>query len=209
MSERVLQALFPLLALFALQQLGSAAIIHGKAWMAPVLVERAWTRSLSADGEAVRPWPWADTWPVAKLTFPERGVTRLVLAGDSGSALAFGPGHSPASVRPGQQGESVISGHRDTHFAFLAQVQPGESLQLQLPSGQLRHYRVDDITIVDSSSEHLQRSTQWEQLRLVTCYPFEAALPGGPLRYVVTAVPLSDSVAAVHDRAKTRHRLHL
>ena len=182
------RVLCSLLLLIALQQLGSAGLIKVKAWLAPVLVARAWDISLANGGMPVKPWPWSDTWPLARLSFPRQGVERLVLAGDSGNVLAFGPGHSPASVPPGEQGEAVISGHRDTHFAVLAELRVGELMHLQLPSGESRSYRVVDIAIVDSSRERLLRIEEGEQLRLVTCYPFDAALPGGPLRYAVTAV---------------------
>ena len=46
-----------------------------------VLLERAWTRTL-ADGGAHRPWAWADTAPVARLTAPAHGIGQIVLAGD-------------------------------------------------------------------------------------------------------------------------------
>ena len=209
MPERFSRALFPLLMLLALQQLGNASLIHAKAWLAPKLVERAWGESLSRGGQPVRPWPWADTWPVARLAFPGRGVDQFVLAGDAGNALAFGPGHSPASAPPGALGESVISGHRDTHFAFLANVQVGEALLLQLPNGELRRYRVHTLEVVDSSRERLVRSTEREQLRLVTCYPFDALESGGPLRYVVTALPETDAMVALPPRKAENRRLHL
>ncbi len=209
MPDQLVRALFPLLILFALQQLGSAGLIHAKAWMAPQLVQRAWSQTLSQGGEPVRPWPWADTWPVARLGFPERGIDQLVLAGDTGNALAFGPGYSQGSVLPGRSGETVISGHRDTHFAFLARVQLGEALLLQLPTGEVRRYRVSGIEVIDSSREGLVRSADREQLRLVTCYPFDTLMPGGPLRYVVTALPMPEAVAVSSSEPGRSARLNL
>lgn len=75
------QLLLLLLVLGAGQQLGAAGLIKAKAWLAPVLIERAWAQSLGLGGMPVKPWPWADTWPVARLRVPARGVQRLVLAG--------------------------------------------------------------------------------------------------------------------------------
>ena len=46
--------------------------------------------------------------------------------------MAFGPGHLSASSLPGQPGNSVIAGHRDTHFNFLQYVEVGESLVIEL-----------------------------------------------------------------------------
>jgi sortase A len=189
MPESFGRALLPVLMLLALQQFGSAGLIHLKAWLAPALVERAWQRGLNAGGTAVKPWPWADTWPVARLEVPALGVSQLVLAGDRGNALAFGPGHHSASAMPGAQGLALIGGHRDTHFAFLEYLQRGQRIQLQLPTGEARHYRVRDMSIVDSRLDQPYGRPGREQLWLVTCYPFDAVFAGGPLRYVVRAEP--------------------
>ena len=184
-----------LLALAACQQLSAAGLIKAKAWLAPVLIERAWAQSLSLGGRPVKPWPWADTWPVAKLRVPALGVERLVLAGDTGNALAFGPGHSSASASLGSAGLAVIGGHRDTHFAFLRALPSGARLQLQLPDGTWRAYRVESIEVVDASTHDLPRLTGAERLLLVTCYPFDALRANGPLRYVVGAVPQGSTTA--------------
>lgn len=180
----------------ALQQLASAGLIKAKAWLAPPLIERAWRQSLAVGGQPVLPWPWADTWPVARLRAPKHGVERLVLAGDSGNALAFGPGHSRASAPLGSAGLAVIGGHRDTHFAFLQQLRDGEPLQLQLPDGGWRDYRVTGSHISDAESESIALSAGTERLLLITCYPFHALRPGGPLRYVVEALPSSPGAAS-------------
>ncbi|MCB1699092.1 MAG: hypothetical protein KDI34_22965, partial [Halioglobus sp.] len=102
-----------LLLLLGLQQLAGAALIKAKAWLAPVLIQTAWAQTLARGGEPVKPWSWADTWPVARLQAPAQGVELLVLAGDSGNALAFGPGHATASATLGAAGLAVIGGHRD------------------------------------------------------------------------------------------------
>ena len=178
------------LLLAALQQLGSAGLVQAKAQLAPVLIERAWNRSLAAGGVAVKPWSWADTWPVARLQVPGEDIDRFVLAGDSGNVLAFGPGHSSASAPLGEPGLAVIGGHRDTHFAFLADLPAGAHLSLQLPDGRQRWYRVSGSEIVDSRQRHAQAVADGEALQLVTCYPFDSLDANGPLRYVVTARPV-------------------
>lgn len=182
------------LLLLGCQQLGAAGVIKAKAWLAPVLVERAWNRSLAAGGSPTKPWPWADTWPVARLEVPAVGVNLMVLAGDSGNALAFGPGHSNASAPLGSAGLAVVGGHRDTHFAFLPKLLPGTEVKLQLPSGIWREYRVESIEVVDSRVHSLPQSSLEDSLLLVTCYPFDTSLFNGPLRYVVAAVPVASAV---------------
>jgi sortase A len=176
--------------LVGLHQLGGAVLIKAKAWMAPLLIEQAWQQTLSSGGQPMKPWSWADTWPVGRLRVPSLDIERLVLAGDSGNALAFGPGHTSASAQLGSHGLAVIGGHRDTHFAFLSQVQVGQEVQLELPSGAMRSYRVQGTRVVNADQEMLAVDTHRDVLLLVTCYPFDALRAGGPLRYVVSATPL-------------------
>ena len=167
-------------------QLGQGAYIPAKAWLAQELMQRAWTRAgIGSDKPA--PWPWADTWPVARLSAKSGEVDLIVLAGGSGRTLAFGPGHLSASSLPGERGNSVIAGHRDTHFSFLRDVEIGESLAVETVSGRKHLYKVVGIDIVDSRRGSLLLDTEQPVLSLVTCYPFEARQAGGPLRFVVTA----------------------
>jgi sortase A len=172
-------------------QLAAAAWIDAKAIVAQRLIGHAWSRSSSAGGEPVKPWPWADTWPVARLQVPAHGKDLYVLAGASGHALAFGPGLEMASSLPGATGVSVIGGHRDTHFAFLRELRAGSLIRITLPGGEWHDYQVAGSHIVDAARETLPLHRGLpSQLLLVTCYPFNTVLAGGSLRYVVSARPL-------------------
>ena len=84
-----------------------------KALVAQELLELAWAESQARQQET-RPWPWADTWPVARLMVPETGQSLIVLDGAHGESLAFGPGQVVGN--DGRAGPVVIAGHRDTHF---------------------------------------------------------------------------------------------
>jgi len=196
--DRGRDALLLCLFLLGLQQLAGAALIEMKAWLAPQLIERAWQRTLASGGQPARPWPWADTWPVARLRAPAQGVERLVLSGGSGNALAFGPGHASISAPPGSKGRAVIGGHRDTHFAFLQQLENADLVQLQLPDGSWRTYRVETVRVANSEREKLSADVEGEQLTLVTCYPFDTIRTGGPLRYVVEARPLEEGILSAY-----------
>lgn len=171
-------------------QLGQGAFIPAKAWVAQEMMQRAWRRALAGDA-APAPWPWADTWPVARLSArPGRGggeVELIVLHGGSGRTLAFGPGHLSASVLPGGDGNSIIAGHRDTHFRFLKDLQTGDTLRVERPDGRGHVFRVVGIDVVDARRGSILLDTEEPMLSLVTCYPFDAVTPGGPMRFVVTA----------------------
>lgn len=162
-----------------------AAWIPAKAALAQVLLARAWSQS--AHGQRVhKPWPWADIAPIARLSVPRLHKSFIVLNSDSGQALAFGPGWSPASAVPGAPGLSVISAHRDTQFGFLRQLRPGDRLHLDGPRGGA-DYRVQATGVLDSRRTAPPAPDRFDGLWLVTCYPFAALVPGGPLRYVVQA----------------------
>ena len=167
-------------------QLGQGAYIPAKAWLAQELMQRAWSRA-SAGSDRPVPWPWADTWPVARLSARSGEVDLIVLSGGSGRTLAFGPGHLSASSLPGEPGNAVIAGHRDTHFSFLRDVEIGESLIVETTGGRKHLYKVVGIDGVDARRGSLLLDTDQAVMSLVTCYPFEAREAGGPLRYVVTA----------------------
>ena len=171
---------------FGFWQMGQGSYIPAKAWLAQELMHRAWTRTAEGEDRAA-PWPWADTWPVARLTAKSGDVNLIVLAGGSGRTLAFGPGHLSASAMPGEIGNAVIAGHRDTHFRFLKDVQTGEILTMESGEGVKHRYQVMAIDIVDSRKGSLLLDTESATLSLVTCYPFDTREVGGPLRYVVTA----------------------
>ena len=159
-----------------------------KAELAQHLLERAWLRTLEGEPDA-KPWPWADTRAVAILEVPRLGLREIVLEGSSGRNLAFGP----TLVNTGGFNDSsdrVLSGHRDTHFNFLKDLKNGDLLRLRT-SSEIRDYRVSWQEAVDSRSQQLVIDDSVDRLTLLTCYPFEAATTGGPLRWVVTALPES------------------
>jgi sortase A len=177
-----------------------------KALMAQELLELAWAES-QARQRPVRPWPWADTWPVARLaihygqsdqhadTADDQRQSLIVLEGAHGESLAFGPGQVFGDERGA--GPTVIAGHRDTHFSGLKHLRAGSQLQLQRGDGQWQSYRVSDTRVVDS--RHHQINTALlprNALLLVTCYPFNGLAGRGPLRYVVEARAMPGELVA-------------
>ena len=159
-----------------------------KAELAQHLLERAWLRTLAGEPDA-KPWPWADTRAVAILEVPRLGLREIVLEGSSGRNLAFGP----TLVNAGRlelSSDRILSGHRDTHFSFLRDLKTGDLLRLRTVN-EIRDYRVSWQEAVDSRQQQLIIDDSIDRLTLLTCYPFDAAMPGGPLRWVVTALPES------------------
>ncbi len=163
-----------------------------KAVVAQELLALAWAESQARQTET-RPWPWADTWPVARMALPDLNQSMIVLEGTHGESLAFGPGRV-TGVAPGE-GPVIIAGHRDTHFRQLNELEPGSRIRLQDRDGQWQNYQVEASRVVDSRHEQIdtQRLSP-DTLLLVTCYPFDSLDAGGPLRYVVAARRLGPAV---------------
>ncbi|MCP3669753.1 MAG: class GN sortase [Gammaproteobacteria bacterium] len=172
--------------LFGAWQLGQGAWLEAKARLAQLLLQQAWSQTLDGSRQ-VRPWPGADTWPLARMQVKRLGVDQIVLADASGRSMAFGPGHVVGTGELGGGGNSAISGHRDTHFRFLQQLQTGDQLQLTLRDGVMHGYQITGASIHHKDETWLLGETKNEQLTLITCYPFNAIVPGGPMRYVVQA----------------------
>lgn len=169
---------------------GLAALAHGawipaKAVLAQALLAHAWAQAASS-GAAVKPWPWADTWPVAKIAAPRLGRSAIVLHEAGGEAMAFGPTWLARTPSPGEPGVSVIAAHRDTHFRFLEKLAPGDRIEVVRADGERRAFTVSGAEIVRADASGIRPEGGPARLALVTCWPFGVATPG-PLRYVVWA----------------------
>lgn len=172
---------------YVLGAVGIALTMYGlwipvKAYVAQVLIAHAWERS-AQQNEAVKPWPWMDSWPVAQLRVPAHDVSLIAMNGLSGQALAFGPGHQVEG-----QAVHILAGHNDTHFRFLQFLADDDLIHLEL-AGHTETYRVLKTEVLDTRQGPMLM-TEDDLLVLVTCYPFDLSARNGPLRYVVTAAPV-------------------
>jgi sortase A len=181
--KRSLVALF--LAVAGLILFGQGAYVHAKALLAQVLLERAFTETI-ATGRDVKPWAWADTWPVARIVVKRINADAIALAGSSGQALAFGPGHVENTPEAGERGVAVYAAHRDTHFRFLKDIAIGDAIDVTRRDGKTFRYRADSTSVVRFDASGIDPSTNEQELILSTCWPFDA-VTSGPLRYVLHA----------------------
>ncbi len=189
MNKKRIAAL--VLFLTAMVLIGDGCWIKAKAVLAQYLLERAWRQTLLS-GTPVKAWPWADTWPVARLVVKRLGVDAVVLEGQSGEVLAFGPGHLAEGAEPNSAGNCILAGHRDTSFSFLAHIRKGDIVTLQSRNGSEYDYRIVSTKVVRFDRLFLEDTvTSW--LTLITCFPFHNPIPGGPLRFVAFAEQLPPS----------------
>ena len=174
-----------LLAFAGLVLFGQGAYIHAKAMLAQVLLERAFANTI-ATGRDTKPWSWADTFPVARIEVKRIGASTIVLAGSSGQALAFGPGHVEWTADAGERGTAVYAAHRDTHFRFLKDVRTGDEIEVTRRDGKKFRYRADLSSVVRFDAPGIDPRADGYELVLSTCWPFDA-IASGPERYLVHA----------------------
>lgn len=177
------------LMVIAVLLLGGAAMtakaiyIPIKAHVAQVLLTRAFDASVHS-GTPVKPWSWADTAPIARITVPRLGASDVVLSGGSGEAMAFGP---TALVDDRARALTVLAAHRDTHFEFVQDLRIGDLAEMERLDGSTATYRITHFeTVRWDEFVHPADGRSYGDgglLVLTTCYPFGTAAPG-PLRRI-------------------------
>jgi sortase A len=168
-----------------------ALYLHAKAELAGLLIRRAWAASLAHGGSPCRPWPWADSYPVARLRIPRLGYDEIVLDNASGRTLAFGPAVVLSGARVGGPGNLVLAGHRTSWFRKLEDIAEWDRIELEWYDAsqrklRVRSYSVESITVVEPQDLRLVADDGQYALTLVTCYPFGLG-PRSPQRFVVRA----------------------
>ena len=126
--RRTLTATALIIGLLGAWQIASGGWIYAKAALAKGMIADAWTETLST-GIKIKPWPWADTWPVAKLRSPTHKRDITVLAGAQGTTLAFGAVPSRWHRQTGRAGQQRHrrSSRYQLHLAQLSQTRrPGQ-----------------------------------------------------------------------------------
>jgi len=120
---------------------------------------------------------------LGRISFPRLGEQLFVFTGTT--SLHRGPVWLIDSAIPGQIGNTVIAGHRDTHFRFLKDIRIGDRIRVE--SGGATHwFTVISTRIVSPRDLSPLRQGQSPELTLITCYPFYYVGPA-PKRFIVRA----------------------
>ena len=123
--------------------------------------------------------------PVAALSIPRVELSAVVLHGSDARTLRRGPGHLEHTPLPGEPGNVVIAGHRDSFFWPLRLIRLGDDIVLETTGGRF-HYRVTAVGVVKPNDVSVLAGTDDATLTLITCYPFLLVGPA-PDRFVVRA----------------------
>ncbi|WP_251549455.1 class D sortase [Neobacillus sp. DSM 110989] len=123
---------------------------------------------------------------VGLLVIPKLKSELAIIEGTDPDDLAKGVGHYKGSYFPGDNGQIVLSGHRDTVFRRLGELKIGDSLQVKMPYGNFT-YEITDTKIVKSDDTSIiTLQNQKEELIVTTCYPFRY-VGNAPKRYIIYA----------------------
>jgi len=135
----------------------------------------------------VADWMIANTWEARQLN-PRLAVSQYVMQDASGESLAFGPG---AVIPMTRNHYHFIAGHRDTHFDYLDQIAIGDTIEIESYDGHQQQYLITETNIVDVRQGAFYVDEFHAGLSLMTCWPMDSIVPGGPLRYVVSGEKIS------------------
>lgn len=135
----------------------------------------------------IDPPKFGDT--VGLLTIPKIKSELAIVEGTDPNDLKKGVGHYKGSYFPGENGQIVLSGHRDTVFRRLGELKPGDIFEVAMPNGKFK-YELTNTKIVDADDRSIitLQNTQ-EELIVITCYPFRF-VGNAPQRYIIYAKPI-------------------
>jgi len=122
---------------------------------------------------------------VGRIEIPRLELSAVVFEGTSDDTLARGVGHLKGSAAPGERGNVVLAGHRDTFFRELRGIRRGDVVMIEAPAGNSQ-YRVDSTMIVMPDQTDVVGPNDGATLTLVTCYPFRY-IGNAPQRFIVRA----------------------
>jgi sortase A len=122
---------------------------------------------------------------IGRIEIPSIGVNAIVAEGTHPLVLHRAVGHLRKTAFPGEPGNVVVAGHRDSFFSNLGEVRPGDRVRISTPDG-VFEYRVDSKSVVWPEQTEVLIATRAPTLTLITCYPFHYLGPA-PKRYIVRA----------------------
>jgi sortase A len=126
-----------------------------------------------------------DGGAIGEILIPRLGLTAIVVQGDSAAILQRAVGHLADTALPGESGNVVLAGHRDTLFRPLKRVRAGDAITLKTADGDFE-YLVESTAVVSPRDVEVLQPTGGRTLTLITCFPFSYVGPA-PDRFIVRA----------------------
>jgi sortase A len=122
---------------------------------------------------------------IGEIQMPRLGLTAVVVQGDSATILRRAVGHISDTAMPGESGNVVLAGHRDTFFRPLKRARIGDAITLKTRSGDFEYF-VESTAVVAPTDVQVLEPTGGRTLTLITCFPF-SYVGSAPDRFIVRA----------------------
>ena len=133
-------------------------------------LEAQWEQQAAATAVPGQPKQVPGTEMLTKVLIPKINLDAIVVEGASRKQLSIGPGHMIETAMPGETGNAVITGHRDTFFRHIYELTKGDEIIIRR-NGQVFKYQVTGKKIVKPEDVSVLKPTEDPQLTLITCYP--------------------------------------
>jgi LPXTG-site transpeptidase (sortase) family protein len=186
LSKRSLrQAVSPVLVIVGALLLGYVGAQYGEMYLEQRHLAWEWQRQQQASPLS-RPAASASRTEddgLSRLSVPKIDLDSVIVEGTNHKALLLGPGHLKDTPAPGETGNSVITGHRDTFFRHIHELEKGDTVLVQR-EGKTFRYQVVGKKVVEPDDLSVMRPVKDSQLTLITCYPTYYIGPA-PKRLVV------------------------
>jgi sortase A len=122
---------------------------------------------------------------LGEILIPRLGLKAIIVQGESPAILQRAVGHLAGTALPGESGNVVLAGHRDTFFRPLKQVRAGDAITVKTQRGEFE-YVVESTAVVTPSDVQVLEPTVERTLTLITCFPF-SYFGSAPDRFIVRA----------------------
>ena len=122
---------------------------------------------------------------IGEIEVPRLGLKAIFVQGDSPRVLRRAVGHISGTALPGELGNIVLTGHRDSFFRPLRNIRQGDAITLKTPDGDFQ-YQVESTAVVLPNDIQVLQPSSEQTLTLITCFPFYYVGPA-PNRFIVRA----------------------
>ena len=182
-GSKVKGALPAVLMLLGALLLVYVAVQYGTMYAEQHRLAREWERQNAVHPGAAAEPAVADG--LTKVTIPKINLDAIVVEGTGRKQLLLGPGHMTETPAPGEVGNAVITGHRDTFFRHIYELSKGDEIDVRR-NGKLLTYEVIGKKVVEPEDVSVLKQSKDKRLTLITCYPTYYIGPA-PERLVVFA----------------------
>jgi sortase A len=122
---------------------------------------------------------------IGEIVIARIGLRAMVAQGESAQVLQRAVGHLADTALPGELGNVVLAGHRDTFFRPLRDVQVGDTVLLRTRTADV-DYVVESTAVVPPTDLDVLQPAGGRTLTLITCFPF-SFVGSAPDRFIVRA----------------------